>query len=73
MLGLDISPIAPTIFFGFYYGREIWRLYKAEKQVSIRASLLKTWLRYALSPVVVRDSVFSSVRSSGMMMGVEIV
>jgi len=26
MLGLDISPIAPTIFFGFYYGREIWRL-----------------------------------------------
>ncbi|RLA53900.1 MAG: hypothetical protein DRR42_03540 [Gammaproteobacteria bacterium] len=73
MLGLDIAPIAPTIFFSFYYAREIWRLYKVEKQVSIRASLLKTWLRYALSPCVIRNSVFSSVRSSGMMMGVEIV
>ena len=73
MLGLDISPVAPTIFFSFYYARGIWRLYKVEKQVSIRTSLLKTWLRYALSPGVIRDSVFSSVRSSGMMMGVEIV
>lgn len=73
MLGLDISPIAPTVFFSFYYAREIWRLYKVEKQVSTRTSLLKTWLRYALSPGVIRDSVHCSVRSSGMMMGVEIV
>jgi hypothetical protein len=73
MLGLDISPIAPTIFFSFYYWREIWWLYQAEKRLSVDVSLFKIWLRYALSPGIIRGAAISSVKSSGMMMGLEIV
>ena len=73
MLGLDISPITPTILFGFYYGRGIWLLYQAEKKRSIDVSLFKLWLRYALSPGIIRTAITSSIKSSGMMMGVEIV
>jgi hypothetical protein len=69
---LELIPIGFTVKWIAYYVRGILRIHRLLVPKGRRPTFLETWLRFWLSPAILKDSFRCALISLGVFLGVEI-
>jgi hypothetical protein len=69
---LSLVPFAFSAYYVIYYLRAVWRVYKSHQRRSRTTTFLGTWLRFWLSPAILKDALRCALESLGALLGIEI-
>ena len=69
---LELIPVGFTVIWIAYYIRGILRIHRLLVPKTRGTTFTKTWLRFWLSPAILKDSVRCTLISMGIFLGIEI-